>query len=215
MTLKYFGSKAWFKKSLHEILPVHTEVLVSPFFGSGKAEYYVAKQRPRMKVVGSDSFPNLVNFHNRVADGSIFDALRGYVGVEVDRTLYQRLLENGASPADDAAQFFMTMRNSYCGKYGRYYKNTAVTSGGLQLLRSRTTAVNVELLDAKEAIKRAPENSVIYVDPPYLLERPNDTYYAGEKMGDIDFQKDLAEALLNRGLPFILHTSDNPDIPEL
>ena len=76
MCLRYFGSKAWLKKRLDELIPSDISVLVSPFLGSGKAEYYLLKQRPNLTLIGSDSFDSLVNFHQRVLDGSMFGPLR-------------------------------------------------------------------------------------------------------------------------------------------
>ena len=45
MQLKYFGSKAGDVAVLH-----------SPFFGSGKLEYYLAARRPGLEVRGVDAF---------------------------------------------------------------------------------------------------------------------------------------------------------------
>ena len=45
MQLKYFGSKAWLAPHMDRLLG-DVAVLHSPFFGSGKLEYYLAARRP-------------------------------------------------------------------------------------------------------------------------------------------------------------------------
>ena len=46
MQLKYFGSKAWLAPHMDRLLG-DVAVLHSPFFGSGKLEYYLAARRQR------------------------------------------------------------------------------------------------------------------------------------------------------------------------
>ena len=49
MQLKYFGSKAWLAPHLDRLLG-DVAVLHSPFFGSGKLEYYLAARRPGLEA---------------------------------------------------------------------------------------------------------------------------------------------------------------------
>ena len=60
MQLKYFGSKAWLAP--HRLLG-DVAVLHSPFFGSGKLEYYLAAPRPGLEVRGVDAFKPVANLH--------------------------------------------------------------------------------------------------------------------------------------------------------
>ena len=53
MQLKYFGSKAWLAPHMDRLLG-DVAVLHSPFFGSGKLEYYLAARRPGLEVRGVD-----------------------------------------------------------------------------------------------------------------------------------------------------------------
>ena len=48
MQLKYFGSKAWLAPHMDRLLG--DVVLHSPFFGSGKLEYYLAARRRRLRA---------------------------------------------------------------------------------------------------------------------------------------------------------------------
>ena len=62
MQLKYFGSKAWLAPHLDRLLG-DVAVLHSPFFGSGKLEYYLAARRPGLEVRGVDAFEPVANLH--------------------------------------------------------------------------------------------------------------------------------------------------------
>ena len=210
MALRYFGSKGWFKEKLDELLPKDTKILVAPFLGSGKAELYLAKQKPELTVLGSDIFEPLVNFHQRLQDGSLATSLQKWVGSSLDKEEYhERLAE-----IEDAATFFMVMRHNFHGKFGSYSKAVDLTKRTTETLaRMQMPNFIVERRDALDAIRNAPPGSIIFADPPYLFRRRG-KYYA-QSRGDIEFQKALAEALKERGLPFVVCTNDEPDVLKL
>ena len=60
MQLKYMGSKSWLAPRL-DLLLGDVAVLHSPFFGSGKLEYYLAARRPGLEVRGADAFEPVAN----------------------------------------------------------------------------------------------------------------------------------------------------------
>ena len=62
--LKYMGSKSWLAPHVDRLLR-DVAVLHSPFFGSGKLEYYLATRRPALKVCGVDAFEPVANLHRR------------------------------------------------------------------------------------------------------------------------------------------------------
>jgi site-specific DNA-adenine methylase len=210
MALRYFGSKAWFKEKLDELVPEDAETLVSPFLGSGKAELHLAKRRPELTILGSDLFKPVVNFHQRLRDGSLVESLQKWVGASLDKDDYRKLLAD----IEDAANFFMVMRHSFHGKFGTYSKAGKLTKRTTDILaRMQMPNFIVEQRDALDAIRNAPPRSVIFADPPYLFRRRG-KYYA-QSRGDLEFQKALAEALKARGLPFVLCTNDEPEVLKL
>jgi len=210
MALRYFGSKGWFKEKLEELLPADTKILVSPFLGSGKAELHLAKRRPELTVLGSDLFEPLVNFHQKLQDGSLVKSLQEWVGSSLDKDEYRELLPE----IEDAATFFMVMRHNFHGKFGSYSKAGDLTKRTLDTLaKLQMPNFRVERRDALDAIRNAPPGSIIFADPPYLF-RHRGKYYAQSK-GDLEFQKELAEALKERGLPFVLCTNDEPEVLKL
>ena len=56
------GSKSWLAPHVDRLLG-DVAVLHSPFFGSGKLEYYLATRRPALKVRGVDAFEPVANLH--------------------------------------------------------------------------------------------------------------------------------------------------------
>ena len=210
MALRYFGSKAWLKQKLDELVPRATKVLVSPFLGSGKAELYLAKQRPDLTVQGSDIFGPVVNFHKRLQDGSLVVSLLQWVDVSVDKKQYLEML----SEIEDAATFFMVMRHSFNGKFASYGKADKLSKRTLHAIgKLQTPNFTVRQQDALDAIRNAPSGAIIFADPPYLL-KTRERYYAHSR-GDMEFQRALAEALKARNLPFILCTNDEPEVLKL
>jgi len=108
----------------------------------------------------------------------------------------------------------MVMRHNFHGKFGSYSKAVDLTKRTTDTLaRMQMPNFIVERRDALDAIRNAPPESIIFADPPYLFRRRG-KYYA-QSRGDIEFQKALAEALKERGLPFVLCTNDEPEVLKL
>ena len=98
MQLKYFGSKAWLAPHLDRLLG-DVAVLHSPFFGSGKLEYYLAARRPGLEVRGVDAFEPVANLHRCYLrrDPVFLRSLLRLVGRRVDRRFYSGRLLPGAA----------------------------------------------------------------------------------------------------------------------
>ena len=159
MALRYFGSKGWFKEKLDELVPEDTKILVSPFLGSGKAELHLAKRRPELTVLGSDLFEPLVNFHQRLQDGSLVKSLQKWVGSSLDKDEYRELLPE----IEDAATFFMVIRHNFHGKFGSYSKAGDLTKRTTDAVaRMQMPNFIVERRDAVDAIRNAPPGSIIF-----------------------------------------------------
>ena len=73
-------------------------VLHSPFFGSGKLEYYLAARRPGLEVRGVDAFEPVANLHRCYLrqDPVFLRSLLRLVGRRVDRRFYFGHLLPGA-----------------------------------------------------------------------------------------------------------------------
>jgi len=214
MTLRYMGSKKWLREQVEALVPADTDLLVSPFFGSGQVEYHVARSRPHIEVQGSDLFRPVANFHKLLP----IQELQDYANKQIDKETYKQLV-NGISEADDltsATWAYVILYHSFNGKFGSYAKRKPFTGKTLeQLNKLRLPNLKVKEADCFDVLQNLPPNRKIclYLDPPYIMKYKHDRYYRGEKNGDLlDFHKKLAEAIQISGVPFILSINDSPEI---
>ena len=124
MQLKYFGSKAWLAPHMDRLLG-DVAVLHSPFFGSGKLEYYLAARRPGLEARGVDAFEPVANLHRCYLrrDPVFLRSLLRLVGRRVDRRFYSGRLLPGAlrgRAGRRAACAYVLLRNSFSGKWGSF-----------------------------------------------------------------------------------------------
>ena len=130
MQLKYMGSKSWLAPHVDRLLG-DVAVLHSPFFGSGKLEYYLATRRPALKVRGVDVFEPVANLHRCYLrqDPVFLRSLLRLAGRKVDRRFYfRRLLPALREAAPGAGQPARTQQ--LLGKVGLLH--TAAPAGAEQ-----------------------------------------------------------------------------------
>ena len=127
MQLKYFGSKAWLAPHMDRLLG-DVAVLHSPFFGSGKLEYYLAARRPGLEVCGVDGFEPVANLHRCYLrrDPVFLRSLLRLVGRRVDRRFYSGRLLPGAPRGRGAGP---PARTSCCATASRESGTPSHSSG--------------------------------------------------------------------------------------
>ena len=189
MQLKYFGSKAWLAPHLDRLLG-DVAVLHSPFFGSGKLEYYLAARRPGLEVRGVDAFEPVANLHRCYLrrDPVFLRSLLRLVGRRVDRRFYSGRLLPGAlrgRAGRRAACAYVLLRNSF--------------SDALAYLRALPCLAH----------------QCIYADPPYIFPGRSMNYYGTRGGHDLVFHTELRDALFASGLPFVVSVNDVPEAREL
>ena len=199
------------------MIPAETDLLISPFFGSGQVEYYVAKTRPEIEVRGSDLFRPVANFHKCLP----VEGLQAYVGADVDRETYKQMVSK-IEKVDDltsAIWAYVILYSSFNGKFGSFVKRSPITQKGVDLLKNLALPnIHVQQQDCFEVLKNLPTGRKIclYLDPPYVIKYKHDRYYRGEKQGDIfGFHQKLAQAVRDASVPFILSINDSPEIRAL
>ena len=100
-------------------------VLHSPFFGSGKLEYYLATRRPGLEVRGVDAFEPVANLHRCYLrqDPVFLRSLLRLAGRKIDRRFYFSRLLPGAQrgrAGRRATCSYVLLRNSFSGKWGSF-----------------------------------------------------------------------------------------------
>ena len=119
-----------------------TSLLHSPFFGSGKLEYYLAVRRPALKVRGVDAFEPVANLHRCYLrqDPVFLRSLLRLAGRKIDRRFYFSRLLPGTQrgrAGRRAACSYVLLRNSFSGKWGSFTQQRPLALSSVRRLRGR------------------------------------------------------------------------------
>ena len=184
MQLKYMGSKSWLAPHVDRLLG-DVAVLHSPFFGSGKLEYYL----PALKVRGVDAFEPVANLRRCYLrqDPVFLRSLLRLAGRKIDRRFYFSRLLPGTQrgrAGRRAACSYVLLRNSFSGKWGSFTQQRPL---------------------ALSSVRR------LYIFPG----RSMNYYGTRRRGHDLAFHSELRDALFASGLPFVLSINDVPEAWEL
>ena len=217
MQLKYMGSKSWLAPHVVRLLG-DVAVLHSPFFGSGKLEYYLAIRRPALKVRGVDAFEPVANLHRCYLrqDPVFLRSLLRLAGRKIDTRFYFSRLLPGTQrgrAGRRAACSYVLLRNSFSKKQ----RPLALSS--VRRLQRPPRNVTVRCQDALAYLRALPSQAprhCIYADPPYIFPGRSMNYYGTRRLGhDLAFHSELRDALFASGLPFRVSINDVPEAWEL
>jgi DNA adenine methylase len=211
--LRYPGGKTRACKILDTILNEHFDVsefdnFVSPFFGGGSFEFHI-QNNYKLNIIANDKFTPLYNFWSicksdkenlcneltkkiDLIDKEEFASLRKTI-MEEDNTLNQSIM------------YFIINRCSFSG---------ATLSGGFSLEASKKrftkssidriskldlTRYDIYNLDFEEFINDNQDKSnLIFLDPPYYLEKASKLYGNNGDMHDTFGHDKLYECLLTK-----------------
>ena len=179
MQLKYMGSKSWLAPHVDRLLE-DVAVLHSPFFGSGKLEYYLAIRRPALKVRGVDAFEPVANLHRCYLrqDPVFLRSLLRLAGRKIDRRFYFSSLLPGTQrgrAGRRAACSYVLLRNSFSGKWGSFTQQRRWRR--LQRPPANVTVRHQDALAHLRALPRQAPRQAIYADPPYIFPGRSMNYY--------------------------------------
>ena len=190
MRVKYMGSKSWLAPHVDRLLG-DVAVLHSPFFGSGKLEYYLATRRPALKVRGVDAFEPVANLHRCYLrqDPVFLRSLLRLAGRKVDRRFYFSRLLPGTQrgrAGRRAACSYVLLRNSFSGKRGSFTQQRPLALSSVRRLQRPPTNVTVRCQDALAHLRALPSQAprhCIYADPPYIFPGRSMNYYGTRRRG--------------------------------
>ena len=160
MNVPYVGSKRWLAPVVESRLPPDARTLVSPFFGSGKLEYYIAKARPDVRVPGSDLDPAVVAMHRSYLEDydAFCEEARRYG--DMSRQTYYALL---ADPARSGAATYALLRSSFNGRLGCRRSRPR----RMDIVPPGPPTVAVRRADALDVVRDATARDFLSLDPPY------------------------------------------------
>ena len=157
-------------------------VLLSPFFGGGSFELFLAAKG--YTVYGNDLFRPLVTFWEtkQRTPQALVHRIRENMPVTKEKfyELRKTLVNHnpGTHQLDLAAAYFLLNRTSFngttlCGGYSTSASTNRLTESSIsRLLTCDVSAIEFSNLDCNLFLERHPETTetLIYADPPYYLE---------------------------------------------
>lgn len=197
--LRYPGGKTRACKILETIINEHFNIrdfdnFVSPFFGGGSFEFYI-QNNYQLNIIANDKFTPLYNFWNicKVDNENLCNELSKKINL-IDKKEFYSLRENIMNESNKLTQSIMYFIINRCSFSG------ATLSGGFSLEASKKrftkssidriknlnlTKFHVFNLDFEDFINaNQNEKNLIFLDPPYYLEKGSTLYGNNGDMHD-------------------------------
>ena len=226
--LRYPGGKTRALKHIIPYFPKNLTEIVSPFFGGGSIEIHYASQGVR--VHGYEIFEPLVNFWQQVLKDpeevakwiEVFffpctkDTFAQYQKKQSWTEYDQKLMH---WPVFRACMYYALNRSSFSGATlsGGYSKQAAekrFTESSVQRLRDFICpSLTVEQADFADSLRRHNDETFVYADPPYLLEKSTLYGERGSTHKDFDHQR-FAEEIKKKN-NWVISYNPHPEILEL
>lgn len=239
--LRYPGGKSRASKILEKYIPSDVTSVVSPFFGGGSFENYLAKRG--VSVKGFDLCQPLVDFWKayindrarlcaRLRDLSAEILQPQYYGEvskelrQEQRSLFKQWKETALNSEDSferGVHYFALNRGAFsgmtliAGPMSTKYIESKMGSKAIDSLEKITFEVqSVDYLDCFATIESNPKE-FLYLDPPYVMETESKESIYGDK-GDLHRGFDhtaLRDSLASHRGRWVLSYLDVPVIREL
>lgn len=193
--LHYAGSKSKISKVFHTYLPDPLpDTIVSPFFGSGAFEYYLAKMYPHKNVMGYDIIEPLVIYHQQLIENpvNLYEEIKSKFHQPLNKEQFEDIkhsIDDEQTPIIKALYLFMMSDSSFSGRITSFAKKTRVRD--IEKMKDfNLKNVQVSIQDFQKTITQYKDNPDIffYIDPPYFLKH---NWYGKER-----FNHDLLFELL-------------------
>lgn len=226
--LRYPGGKTRACKTLDTILNEHFDIndfdnFVSPFFGGGSFEFYI-QNKYQLNIVANDRFVPLYNFWNTCKLDKEHLCKELYQKIElIDKREFINIrgkIMDEKNLFNQSIMYFIINRCSFSG---------ATLSGGFSLESSKKrftkssidrikaldlTRFDIYNLDFEEFINNntaadTDKNNLIFLDPPYYLEKASKLYGNNGDMHDT-FEHDRLYKCLSKKKNWIM-TYNNCD----
>ena len=196
--------------------------MVSPFFGGGSIEIHYASQGVR--VHGYDIFEPLANFWQQVLQHpkGLSNILEKSYHPCSKEKFYQHQEEQGSFGIDSierAAMYYALNRSSFSGAtlsggYSQQAADKRFTQSSIDRLRNFSCpSLTVGQADFTDSLRRHDDETFIYADPPYLLEKS--TLYGERGSTHKDFNHQRFAEEIKRKNNWVISYNPHPEILEL
>ena len=227
--LRYPGGKTRACKDLDIILKENFDIsnfdnLISPFFGGGSFEFHT-QNNYKLNIIANDKFSPLYNFWKtcKINNENLCKQLVEKINL-IDKeefTNLRKIIMNETNELDQSIMYFIINRCSFSG---------ATLSGGFSLESSKgrftlssidkiskldLTNFDIYNLDFEEFINNNEgENNLIFLDPPYYLEKSSNLYGNNGDMHE-KFEHDRLYKCLSRKNNWLMTYNNCEYIKEL
>jgi DNA adenine methylase len=187
--LRYPGGKSRAIKIIEKYIPNGKKLIISPFFGGGSFELYMASKG--YNVLANDLFYPLVIFWN-IVKTSKYDLekrIRSHIPVTKEKFKHLRSTINEMTDVIDiAAAYYIINRcsfsgSTFCGGFSQAASDGRLTdsiiSNMMKLDLDNIIFSNVDCCEFLDNIHHT-DDSIVYADPPYYIK----TYIYGRD-GDL------------------------------
>ena len=226
--LRYPGGKTRALKHIIPYFPKNLTEIVSPFFGGGSIEIHYASQGVR--VHGYDIFEPLVNFWQQVLDDpeGIANHLEATFHPCTKDMFNQYQRKQSWTHMDEthadwkeyrACMYYALNRSSFSGAtlsggYSQQAADKRFTQSSIDRLRGFSCPfLTVKQADFTDSLRRHDDETFIYADPPYLLEKSTLYGERGSTHKNFDHQR-FAEEIKKKN-NWVISYNPHPEILEL
>jgi DNA adenine methylase len=227
--IKWAGGKRSLLEQIEPHVPRVYGRYLEPFVGSAALFFRLGPRRALL----SDSNERLIRTYRGLRDDPerVIALLSDYPH---ERRFFERQRKrdiDGEDDAEVAAWFIYLNKTGFNGLYrvnsknrfnvpfGDYQRPNICDADNLRRCAARLKDVKLEVLDFAKAARRAKKGDLIYFDPPYvpLSVTSSFTSYTKDRFGLEDQKRlrDLARALVKRGVHVLLSNSSAPAVHEL
>jgi DNA adenine methylase len=228
--LRYPGGKTRACKVLDNVINSYFNIenidtVISPFFGGGSFEFYL-QNKYNWKIIGNDKFQPLYNFWNACKNNNIelCNSLYQYTTISKnDFNNFRSKIMTNLDPLIQSIHYFIINRCSFSGatlsggfseeaSKKRFTKSSIDKIANLSL--DKFNIYNLDFKDFIESYYDASDKALLFLDPPYYLEKNSKLY--GNK-GDMheNFDHIGLHQVLSNKTNWILTYNDSPYIREL
>ena len=214
--LRYPGGKTRGVEFITRFFPKNLDKLLSPFFGGGSIELYVASRGT--KVFGYDLFSPLVEFWQCLIThpNELAEEVDKYYPLPKDKFYeLQNTQTTFRTKLERAAVYYVLNRSSFSGSTlsgGMSPEHPRFTQTSIERLRNfYNPYIDVQKADFKKSLNNHPY-TFTYLDPPYLIKS---SLYGKKGDAHKDFDHDGLADILKRREHWILSYNDCEEIREL